>query len=935
MYFTTNTTVRLVLLSLSIVTLFVAASRPAGAQTFIELSAGPRYPSPVLGALVKGETAVPLEYAIVNNSDGPIVIDTIEYVPACDSSAFASCTGAAVESNVFSNFSMGTGASGTACAGMTFTFGAPVGGVIPITFTGTLTIPTGGDCIIDFTANVTGIPVNDVDSAFPGVQTFGTGFASANGAVTTLLTGSGTGSSEVTIDSCEIKLDKQISCDGGTTWQDVTGLGAPGEGAAADSTDTLTQGCVAKLGASVEVRYVLSNALPTAAPVSCTSFSDSVTGPISASFPIAPQAASTPVVITSSPFACTVASSGSDTATLSTCTCSGLNGLSGTAQTVAVDSGSLLTDTATHFCAGVTVDKQVSCNSGTTFVDIGQETANGDGTNGCAGTAGVSSIEAQWFAQNQGTIPLTCNLSESNANFPTTGASGISLFPGSTSPVAIGGGPTAPKECLAALDIHGVAQEPDTATLACAVNLIGTSGIVDRTGGLSVFDSATFTCSTPGFQAQKTCTLASGDTFNVGVTVTNTDSSGGSTLSCTIVDQTFPGSTCGAPGAGTAGPVIMPGTTADPLAVAASSSSCNPSTGVGCTSSTGTGTLTTSTELCNQATVTCTANGLALPVQNATADCVPPAGGIKLKKVFSADSVLPGDPVMVTFTIINQGATVLTGLAFTDTFPADMTSTGLISNSCGGSATIAGDVLTFSGGAATLAPGASCSIVVGLTADLGVTTPLRVCDTTSPVTSTTITSPPAYACITIGSAAIAPTDSYQLNYASNLSIGDSVVNLTNSGALNGLDPAGNICVNVYTMDAAEEMISCCSCLVTPNALDSLSVLNDLVADRLTAPFPGEVVIKLLANAPDPGLCNASSPNFQNLTPGLLAWGTKLHQNPAALGTYRVTESPFQKATLSASELTKLSSYCGFIQSVGSGYGICNSCSVGGLGAVKK
>jgi len=83
------------------------------------------------------------------------------------------------------------------------------------------------------------------------------------------------------------------------------------------------------------------------------------------------------------------------------------------------------------------------------------------------------------------------------------------------------------------------------------------------------------------------------------------------------------------------------------------------------------------------------------------------------------------------------------------------------------------------------------------------------------------------------------------------------------------------------------------------------------------------------------LCNAASPNFQNLTPGLLAWGTTLHQNPTALGTYKVTESPFQKAALSASELMKLTSYCNFIQEVGSGYGICNSCAVGGLGGVKK
>ncbi len=60
-----------------------------------------------------------------------------------------------------------------------------------------------------------------------------------------------------------------------------------------------------------------------------------------------------------------------------------------------------------------------------------------------------------------------------------------------------------------------------------------------------------------------------------------------------------------------------------------------------------------------------------------------PAGGIKLKKMFEHDSVPSGDPVTVTFTIINQSGGTLTGLAFTDTFPPHMTSTGLLSNSCG------------------------------------------------------------------------------------------------------------------------------------------------------------------------------------------------------------------------------------------------------------
>jgi hypothetical protein len=36
--------------------------------------------------------------------------------------------------------------------------------------------------------------------------------------------------------------------------------------------------------------------------------------------------------------------------------------------------------------------------------------------------------------------------------------------------------------------------------------------------------------------------------------------------------------------------------------------------------------------------------------------------------------------------------------------------------------------------------------------------------------------------------------------------------------------------------------------------------------------------------------------------------------------------------LSAAELAHITSTCGFIQSNGSGFGICNGCAAGGLGA---
>ena len=182
-----------------------------------------------------------------------------------------------------------------------------------------------------------------------------------------------------------------------------------------------------------------------------------------------------------------------------------------------------------------------------------------------------------------------------------------------------------------------------------------------------------------------------------------------------------------------------------------------------------------------------------------------------------------------------------------------------------------------------------------------------------------------------------PPDAFQISYASNLNIGDSIVNLVNAGTQSGTDPAGRICANVYTFDPAEELISCCSCAVTPNGLNSLSALGDLISNTLTPGVPTSIVIKLVATTPVGGVCNAGNggiafPSTQ-LAPGLRAWGTTLHANPN--GGYSVTENVFQLATLSATEDLKVTSYCNFIQADGSGFGICKSCNNGGLGATTK
>jgi hypothetical protein len=195
----------------------------------------------------------------------------------------------------------------------------------------------------------------------------------------------------------------------------------------------------------------------------------------------------------------------------------------------------------------------------------------------------------------------------------------------------------------------------------------------------------------------------------------------------------------------------------------------------------------------------------------------------------------------------------------------------------------------------------------------------------------------AFAVVAVAQPNVTVDTQFQVRYASNLNLGDSVINITNSGARGaGLfsgtsaSTTGAICVNVYAFSPDEQMISCCSCPVTPNGLVSLSAKNDLTSNTLTPAVPTSIVIKLYATVPVGGSCSSSSNNPGAATAGLLAWGTTVHA-PAVAGDPVVTETPFLPATLSEGELGRLTSLCNFINATGSGFGICRSCRLGGLG----
>jgi hypothetical protein len=203
---------------------------------------------------------------------------------------------------------------------------------------------------------------------------------------------------------------------------------------------------------------------------------------------------------------------------------------------------------------------------------------------------------------------------------------------------------------------------------------------------------------------------------------------------------------------------------------------------------------------------------------------------------------------------------------------------------------------------------------------------------------------------------------FQIGYAANLNIGDSVVILSNDGingpafgGTNGGVPnatVGNICANIYVFDPQEEEIGCCACLVTPNGLNSLSVTSDLISNNLTPAVPTSVVIKLTGSTPAQtgtalsspfNVCNPAltpSVNGPLLTDGLLAWGTTLE--PASTpGTYEAVRVPFLMGSRSVGsvdpggEISGMAVLCNFIQANGTGFGICKSCRLGALGGSKQ
>jgi hypothetical protein len=129
-----------------------------------------------------------------------------------------------------------------------------------------------------------------------------------------------------------------------------------------------------------------------------------------------------------------------------------------------------------------------------------------------------------------------------------------------------------------------------------------------------------------------------------------------------------------------------------------------------------------------------------------------------------------------------------------------------------------------------------------------------------------------------------------------------------------------------------------------DGLASLNVKNDLLGGSGNIPPSNSVVVKAMASAGNAGVCNASTvgTGADVLMTAQLVWGTTLQPLPHPTSTesyiptrtgltgvittitsYSTTETSFASSTLSAAELSSITSQC-----AARSPGLCNSCKVG-------
>jgi hypothetical protein len=163
-------------------------------------------------------------------------------------------------------------------------------------------------------------------------------------------------------------------------------------------------------------------------------------------------------------------------------------------------------------------------------------------------------------------------------------------------------------------------------------------------------------------------------------------------------------------------------------------------------------------------------------------------------------------------------------------------------------------------------------------------------------------------------------------YMADSGAADETINILNPGIQSTSSSLPTLCANIYVFDEGEELKECCSCPITANGTLELSVNNDLTLNPGNGlPFAegqGELDV-VPGTVPSTGICDAANPVP---APDLTVWATHVAPSSASSGT-SIVEAPASDLSLSGSNLTTLTSLCGFIEGNDSGSGVC-TCGTG-------
>jgi|GEM_PF-2735493 len=449
--------------------------------------------------------------------------------------------------------------------------------LVTMTPSATVVLPSNGSsCSITFDVDV----ISAGNDSSPNLITQAgswTGTCDVDG---NSLGGGAIGADSFTVDSCSGLLDKQVSCDQGASWHDVS-LAQGGE-SVDDTNNGSTIGCQAFEGDTVLVRYVLKNTGTVNLNSCAIGDTNGALTPPTVTTPLAPGATfdsdSVALHANDASEVCSGTVSEPDTASV-TCSCTGT-----TAPVIPPD-------TATFSCVpcSVSIDKQVTCPTGTfdvTCTDpptnstpagcdpvVAGQTTETQSQN-CIGLNAITNpsrpadpITVNYVITNTGSDALNCNtgtvcVPAVGGGLPTdcgvyeTNADIVPLSPtnfGGDSTFATGASTTVTHNltCSPQLSTDENAAGGDTASIDCLCAALTNNTITNRE--VTAHDSADFVCQGPGLSVTKTCSPQTGGANAVSITATNNGNV--NLINCAVVDtngagtSTSPTGACSANGA--------------------------------------------------------------------------------------------------------------------------------------------------------------------------------------------------------------------------------------------------------------------------------------------------------------------------------------------------------------------------------------------------